>query len=88
MFCRLEETFYLCNHTNKHKQFLRKMQLVKSVRATVIDIEVGGSHEFGKGETTERYVSHLCSILKKERGWIYSVSQPIGSEVILVTRYE
>ena len=64
------------------------MQLVKSVRATIIDIEVGGSHEFNRRETTERYVSHVCSTLKKERGWVYSVSQPIGSEVILVTRYE
>ena len=64
------------------------MQAVKSVRATIIDIEVGGCYEFDRSETTERYVSHLCSILKKERGRIYSVSQPIGSEVITVTRYE
>lgn len=64
------------------------MQAVKSVRATIIDIEVGERHEFDRSETTERYASHVCSILKKERGWIYSVSQPIGSEVIIVTRHE
>lgn len=64
------------------------MQAVKSVRATIIDLSVGDCHEFDRATTTERYVSHVCSILKKERGWIYSVSQPIGSEVISVTRHE
>ena len=64
------------------------MQPVKSVRATIIDLQVGGRHEFDRRATTERYVSHVCAILKKERGWKYSVSQPMGSEFISVTRHE
>lgn len=64
------------------------MQPVKSVRATILDIQVGECYEFDRSATTERYVSHLCSTLKKERGWKYSVSSPMDSKVITVTRTE
>lgn len=64
------------------------MQSVKSVRATIIDLPVGDCHEFDRETTTERYVSHICSRLKNERGWKYSVSSPMGSIFIKVTRIE
>ena len=74
--------------TNKHTNFLTKMQPIINVRKQITQTPIGESVKFERWQTTSRYVRTVCSDLRNERGWIYKVAAPKDSEFIEVTRYE
>lgn len=64
------------------------MQPLVNVRGSITHLPVGDCVRFEKWMTTSRYVRNLCSDISNERGWMFKVTSPKGSEFIEVLRYE
>lgn len=54
-----------------------KMMMEKKINisGTVRSLEPGDSVEFTNSETKRNYLYSLCSFLKEDRGWVYTVNK-------------